>query len=485
VWETRDAGAPWQPIFDDQPIGSIGALAVAPSNPKVIYVGSGESTCAPTSRRGTGCTARAMAARTWSHIGLADSQQIARIASTPPIRISSTSRRSGIRTARTPSAVCSARATAAARGSASSAATGDSDTGAVDVAFEPGNPNVLYAALWQTRRTPWSVYPPSNGPGSGCSNRSNGGDTWTEIRGHGFPEKPDGSASPCAPSNPRRVYAIVDAPEGGMYRSDDGGANWTRTSKDPRIWSRGWYFGEIAVEPDNADVVYSCNVNLYRSDDGGKRSRPSAAARRRRLSRALDRSTNSRAPHPRRRSGRGDLRQRRENVELLVQPAHGAVISCQHGQQLSLSPVTARSRNRARPACPGRTNTIDGISMMNFARPTAGGESDNVVADSNDPDVIYGGRVDRLDLKTQQTRSVDPTLAHPENVAARGRLPLVFSVRDPHVLYFANQRLSPHGTGGEQWTVISPDLTREDPGRRRISIRPRRRCTNRPARVAV
>jgi len=465
VWETRDTGRTWQPIFDDQPIGSIGALAIAPSNPKVIYVGSGESDMRSDIAQGNGMYRSGDGGKTWSRIGLADSQQIARIRVHP-----SDPNLLYVAALGHPYGPNAERGVFRSRDGGKTwqrilSRDGDSDTGAVDVAFEPGNPKVLYAALWQTRRTPWSVYPPSNGPGSGLFKSTDGGDTWTEIRGNGFPEKPGRIGLAVAPSNPRRVYAIVDAPAGGMYRSDDGGANWTHTSADARIWSRGWYFGEIAVEPDNADVVFSCNVNLYRSDDGGTTFAPVKGA-----------------------PGGDDYH------ALWIDPVHparrilgvdqGAVVSVNAGKTWSswYNQPTAQlyhvstdnsfpyrvygaQQDSGAASLPSRTNTIDGISLMNFRETTAGGESDNIAPDPKDPEVIYGGRVEKLDLRTQQTRAIDPTLAHlAGNERRTWTLPLVFSIRDPRVLYFANQRLYRTADGGEHWTIISPDLTREDPG---------------------
>ena len=465
VWESRDAGRTWQPVFDGQPVGSIGAIAVAPSDPKIIYVGSGESDMRSDIAQGNGMYRSSDGGKTWSRIGLTDSQQIARIRIHPSdpnlVYVAALGHPYG------PNAE---RGLFRSRDGGRTwqrilSRNGDSDTGAIDVAFEPGNPKVLYAALWQTRRTPWSVYPPSNGPGSGLFKSVDGGDTWTEVRGHGFAEKPGRIGIAVAPSNPQCVYAIVDAPQGGMYRSDDGGANWTRTSSDSRIWSRGWYFGEIAVEPDDQDVVYSCNVNLYRSADGGKTFVPIKGA-----------------------PGGDDYH------AMWIDPAHperrilgvdqGAVVSVNGGKTWSswYNQPTAQlyhvitdnsfpyrvygaQQDSGAASLPSRTNTIDGISLMNFRETTAGGESDSIAPDPKDPEIIYGGRVDRLDLRTQQTRSVDPTLAHlAGNERRTWTLPLVFSVRDPEVLYFANQRLYRTDDGGEHWTIISPDLTREDPG---------------------
>ena len=461
VWETRDAGRTWQPIFDSQPIGSIGALAIAPSNSNVIYVGSGEADMRSDIAQGNGMYKSMDAGKTWTHIGLEDSQQIGKILvhpDNPDLAYVA--------------ALGHPYAANAERGVFRSSDGGktwqkilgpDNDTGAIDLAFEPGNPKVIYAALWQTRRTPWSVYAPSNGPGSGLYKTTDGGDHWNAIQG--LPAKVGRIGVAVAPSMPQRVYAVVDATEGGgMYRSDDAGATWARTSSDSRIWSRGWYFGGITVEPKNADVVYSCNVNVYRSQDGGKTFIPVKGA-----------------------PGGDDYH------ALWIDPDHperrilgvdqGTVISVNGGKTWSSwynQPtgqfyhvitdsrfpywVYGSQQDSGAAGVPSHTTTIDGINITNFRETTAGGESDNLAPDPKDPNILYGGRVEKLDLRTMQTQSIDPTLAYPGNDRATWTLPLVFSPRDPRVLYFSNQRLFRTEDGGNHWAAISPDLTREDPG---------------------
>ena len=233
VWESRDAGRTWQPVFDGQPIGSIGALAVAPSDPRVIYAGSGEADMRSDIAQGDGMYKSTDGGRTWSHVGLADSQQIGRVLIDP----------------RNPDVVYVAAlghpyGPNAERGVFRSKDGGknwqkvlgkDENTGAIDLAFEPGRPEVIYAALWQTRRTPWHIYPPSNGPGSGLYKSTDGGDHWTQILGHGLAANPGRIGLAVAPSQPQRVYAMVDAAEGGCaagarLNTGDDAASRERTS---------------------------------------------------------------------------------------------------------------------------------------------------------------------------------------------------------------------------------------------------------------
>ncbi len=458
VWETGDAGRTWQPIFDSQPIGSIGALAVAPSNPKVIYVGSGEADMRSDIAQGDGMYKSVDGGKTWTHIGLGDSQQIGRIIIHPDnpdlLYVAALGHPYG------PNAERGVFRSSDGGKSWQKILGRDNDTGAIDLAFEPGNPKVIYAALWQTRRTPWSIYPPSNGPGSGLFKSIDGGDHWNEVRG--LPAKPGRIGIAVAPSKPQRVYAIVDAEQGGIYRSDDAAATWTRMSDDARIWSRGWYFGGITVEPKNADVVYACNVNVYRSEDGGKTFVPVKGA-----------------------PGGDDYH------ALWIDPQNpdrrilgtdqGTTVSVNGGKTWSSwfnQPtgqfyhvitdnrfpywVYGAQQDSGAAGVPSRTNTIDGISLTEFREITAGGESDYIAPDPKDQNILYGGRVEKLDLRTRQTQSIDPTLAYPGNDRRTWTLPLVVAARDPRILYFSNQRLFRTADGGQHWTVISPDLTGED-----------------------
>ncbi|HEX7071477.1 MAG TPA: glycosyl hydrolase, partial [Rhodothermales bacterium] len=430
VWETRDAGRTWQPIFESQPIGSIGALEVAPSNHDVIYVGSGEADMRSDIAQGDGMYKSVDQGKTWTRIGLDDSQQIGRILVHPAnpdlVYVAALGHPYG------PNAERGVFRSRDGGKTWQKVLFKDNDTGAIDLAFEPGNPNVIYASLWQTRRTPWSVYPPSNGPGSGLFKSTDGGDHWTEIKGHGFAPKPGRIGVAVAPSNPRRVYAIVDADKdsGGLYRSDDAGANWSLVGKDERIWSRGWYFGQITIEPKDPDTVYSCNINLLQSTDGGKTWAIVKGA-----------------------PGGDDYHQ------MWIDPEHperrilgvdqGTVVSVNGGKTWSswYNQATGQfyhvitdnrfpywvygsQQDSGAAGIPSRTNTYQGINIEQFREVTAGGESDNVAPDPKNPDIIFGGRVEKLDTRTQQTRLVDPTLPNLAIDRRTWTLPLVFSYRD-------------------------------------------------------
>jgi len=461
VWETRDAGRTWLPIFDEAPVGSIGALAVAPSDPKVLYVGTGEADMRSDIAQGAGMFRSRDAGHTWQPIGLEDSQQIGRIAVDPgnadTLLVAALGHPYGPNETR--------GIFRSTDGGASWQRTlyKDADTGAIDVAFEPGNARVVYAALWQTRRPPWNVYPPASGPGGGLYQSHDGGQTWTELSHGGLPRQPGRIGIAVAPSQPQRVFALVDATEGGLYRSDDAGASWTRVSDDPRIWKRGWYFGGVTVDPTNPDVVYICNTGVYRSSDGGARFLPVKGA-----------------------PGGDDYH------ELWIDPrdAQRRILGVDQGAVLTLNGGTTWSswfnqptgqfyhvitdnrfpywvygaqQDSGAAGIPSRTDNIDGINLTEFRETAVGGESDNIAPDPTNPQIIFGGRVDRLETRSGQKFSVPPTLAYPGLYRGTWTLPLVFSPADPHALYFGNQRIFRTTDRGRHWQPVSPDLSRERP----------------------
>jgi photosystem II stability/assembly factor-like uncharacterized protein len=463
VWESQDAGRTWQPIFDAEPVGSIGAIAVAPLNPRVIYVGSGESDMRSDIAQGNGVYKSTDAGKTWAHIGLDDSQQIGMIRVDPH-----DANRVFVAALGHPYGPNAQRGVFRSRdgGSTWTKVLGPNDaTGAIDLAFDPRDANTLYAALWQVRRTPWNVYPPASGPGSGLYKSTDGGDHWTQITGNGFPAAHVGRIGiAISDAAPDRIYAIVDADAGGLYRSDDAGKTWKRMSDDARIWQRGWYFGQIAADPKNPDRVYAINTIVLRSDDGGKTFTPFKGDQ------------------------TGD-----DYHELWIDPQNpqrqilgadqGAVVTVNGGatwsswhnqstaQMYHVSTdnrfpyrVYGAQQDSGAVGLPSRAPYHDRISMEQFHEVTAGGESGMVAPDPDDPDIVYGGAVDKLDLKTEQTHSVDPTLADPDLYRRTWTLPLVFNQVDHKLLYFGNQKIWRTADGGAHWDAISPDLTREDPG---------------------
>ncbi|HSB75762.1 MAG TPA: hypothetical protein VLC12_08935, partial [Terriglobales bacterium] len=271
VWKTTDAGRVWKPVFDAAPIASIGALAVAPSSPNVIYIGTGEADMRSDISFGDGVYKSTDAGKTWRHIGLGETRHIGRILVDPHnadvVLVAALGRAYG------PNPERGVFRSTDGGQTWQKVLYKDENTGAIDLAFDPDNSQTVFASLWRTRRPPWSTYAPLGGPGSGLYKSSDGGSTWSEISGHGLPAGELGriGVAVAAGTRGQRVYAVVDAAhDGGLYRSDDGGSNWTLVGTDRRIHQRGWYFGTVTVDPHDANRVYVPNVSLYRSADGGR-----------------------------------------------------------------------------------------------------------------------------------------------------------------------------------------------------------------------
>ncbi len=458
VWKTANAGRTWSPVMDSQPVASIGAIAVAPSDPRTVYVGSGEADMRSDIIHGNGMYRSTDAGASWTRIGLEDSRQIGRIVVDPhdprTLLVAALGHAYGPNETR--------GVYRSADGGATWARTlfHDRDTGAIDLASDPAM-HVVYASLWQTRRPPWNVYPPSNGPGSGLYKSTDGGLTWSALRGSGFPSESVGKIGlAVAPSEPDRVYAIVDAKAGGLYRSDDAGATWRLADKDPRLWQRGWYFCHVAVDPKNADAVYISDTSFYRSTDGG----------------ASFRSIKG--------SPDGD-----DMHQLWIDPADGSrmVLGSDQGASVSTDGAATWSSWFNQPtgqfyhvatdgAFPYRLYGAQqdsgaamivsrsahvGIESRDWRPISAGGESGAIAPDPRDANVVYGGEVDREDLRTAQTRSVAPTLARPGVWRSTWTLPLAFGM--DRALYGAHQVVFRTRDGGAHWDAISGDLTRPNP----------------------
>ncbi|MHB8528427.1 MAG: WD40/YVTN/BNR-like repeat-containing protein [Caulobacteraceae bacterium] len=461
VWRTDDAGRTWRPIFDSAPVGSIGALALAPSNPDVLYVGTGEADMRSDIAVGAGMFKSLDGGTSFTPIGLSDTQAIGRILVDPGdpdvVLVAALGHPYG------PNSERGVFRSVDGGKSWTRTLFKDENTGAIDLAYRPGDPKIIYAALWQTRRPPWNVYPPSSGPGGGLYKSVDGGASWKELGG-GFPAAAGRIGLAVSPARPDTVWALADGKEAGLWRSDDQGARWTKINGDPRIVSRAWYFQDLTVDPKNPDTIFVCDTVIYRSDDGGKSFRPVKG------------------------DPTGD-----DFHTLVIDPARperrilgvdqGALVTLDGGASWSSwynQPtgqfyhvatdgrfpywVYGAQQDSGAAAVPSRTEGVDGIEMTHFREIVPGGESDSIAPDPDDPHTVYGGRVEKLDTRTGQTRNVDPTLALPDLWRGTWTLPLVFSKTRPHLLYFANQRIFETGDGGRHWRPISPDLTREAPG---------------------
>ncbi len=460
VWKSTNAGETWEPIFDSQPIASIGAIAVAPSNPNVVYVGTGEADMREDITYGNGMYKSVDAGKTWTHIGLTDSQQIGRVLIDPKnpdiVFVAALGHAFGANSERGVF-----RSTDGGK-SWQAVLHKNDDTGAIDLAFDPQDSKTVYASLWQTRRPPWNVYPPSNGPGSGLYKSTDGGSTWQQLT-NGLPTEGLGRIGiAVAPTDHTRVYAIVDAKQGGLYRSDDAGKSWKLADNEQRIWGRGWYFGGVEVDPKNADVVYIANTTVYKSTDGGHsfvgfRGAPGGD----------DYHSIWIAPN--------------DPDRMIISSDQGTIVTLNGGETWSSwynQPTAqlyhvatdnrfpywlyAAQQDSGAVAVPSRSDHR-AITERDWEYVAVGGESGMLAPDPLNTDIVYGGTVGRWDWKTRQVQDVSPTLGRAGEFRTIWTLPLVFSQADKTKLYFSHQMLFRTSNGGKTWDQISPDLTRENP----------------------
>ena len=463
VWKTTNAGQTWQPIFDSQPIASIGAFAIAPSQPQTIYVGSGEADMRSDISFGDGMYKSTDGGATWRNIGLRDSQQIGRILVHPRdpniVLVAALGHGFG------PNAERGVYRTVDGGASWKKVLGKNDDTGAIDLCFDPGNPQIVYASLWQARRPPWSIYAPTGGPGSGFYKSADGGITWHQIMGHGFPDEGVGriGISVAPGGNGRRVFALVDASAGGLYRSDDAGSSWRRVSSDHRIWKRGWYFGGVTADPRDPNTVYVSNTSLYRSNDGGEHFDAIKGA-----PGGDDYHSLWIAPD--------------DPQRMILGSDQGAAVSVDRGKTWSswynqptaqFYHVTTDSRfpymvygSQQDSGTAGVSSRSDyGQITFRDWSPIGGEESGYIALSPADQNFVYGGgpfgTIFRFDRTTGQSLNVAP---EPE-VSAGKRLrftwtsPLVVSPQNPAVLYFGAQYVLRTEDRGQHWQMISSDLT--------------------------
>jgi len=459
VWRTDDYGRTWTPIFDDQPTGSIGALAVAPSNPEILYVGSGEGLQRPDLSTGDGIYKSIDGGRTWQHLGLRDGQQIPQIAVDPkdPNRLF-------VAVLGHPYGPNEERGIYRSLDGGESfhrVLYKDPDTGGADVLIDPGDARIVYAVLWEARQGPWENGEFS-GPGSGLYKSVDGGTTWKPLT-RGLPDfQHDGLGRiglGIAPSRTSRLFATVQVKDSGfLYRSDDAGESWARICEDPRVAERADDFAEVKVDPVNPDVVYTASVVTWKSVDGGKtfsafRGAPGGDDYHRIWIDPVRPST------------------------ILLAADQGAVITVNGGASWSswynqptaqMFHVTADNafpyrlcggQQESGSACvPSRSG--DGAITFRDWHPTGVEEYGYAAPDPLDPDVVYGGRITRWDRRTGQVQEVSPVLVRGPAYRVVRTQPVVFAPTDPRTLYFASNTVWKTRDGGRTWQQISPDLTR-------------------------
>ncbi|MBA2341805.1 MAG: glycosyl hydrolase [Pyrinomonadaceae bacterium] len=467
VWKTTDGGITWEPITDNYfKTGSVGAIAVADSDPNVLYVGMGESPIRGNVSHGDGVYKSTDAGKTWKRIGLENTRHIARIRVHP----------------RNPDLVYVAALGHAFGASDERGVFRSKDggktwerilfrspkAGAIDLTFDPTNANILYAGFWEVLRTPYSLE--SGGAGSGIFKSTDGGDTWTEItRNPGLPRGTVGKIGiTVSPVNPERVWAIIEAEDGGVFRSDNAGQTWTRTNENRNLRQRAWYYTRIYADPQNADSVYVLNVSFHKSNDGGRTFTtigtphgdnhdlwiaPNDAAR---MIESNDGGANVTFN-----AGKTWTEQDQATAQFYRVALDGDFPYHIYGAQQDNSTVRIASRS------------ADFAITERDWYDVGGGESGWIAPSPKDSNIVfagsYGGLITRYDHRTGQQRDVSP---YPNNPMGSGagvlkyrfqwNFPILFSPHDANTLYTGGNVLIRSTNEGQSWQVISPDLTRND-----------------------
>ncbi len=471
VWKTMNGGQTWANITDDKSdISSVGAIAVAPSDPNVIYVGTGESQLREDLTFGTGMYRSTDAGESWQHLGLTDTHQITDVVIDPrdPDRVFV----SAIGHAFGPNAERGVFRTTDGGKSWKKVLFVDDSTGAQDLSMDPSNPRVVYAAFYKFQRTPWSME--AGGGRSGLWKTADGGDTWTELTfNEGIPRTPLGKIGvDVSPANPRRVYASIEAPDssGGIFRSDDAGKSWQRMNTDPRFWVRAWYYSAVTADPVDENTVYVMNLQVMRSVDGGRTF------------------SVVRVPH-------GDTHimwiDPKDNKRMINGNDGGAQISFDRGVTWSTAynqptaqfyhvttdnqwPYRIYGAQQDNSAVSVLSRSDDGVIGERDYYSVAGCENATVAVDPRDPMVTYGGcymgSFSRYDHRTRQDRDISVGLRNYDGWGAKDvphrfqwTFPVLISPHDPKTLYVTSQHVWRSTTEGASWERISPDLTTADP----------------------
>jgi photosystem II stability/assembly factor-like uncharacterized protein len=485
VWKTTDAGTVWAPVFDHEPVASVGAIAVAPSDPKTIYVGTGESDIRSDLASGDGVYRSDDGGATWKHIGLGDSRQISRILVDP----------NDARTVYV-GVLGHAYGPSDQRGVYKTTDGGETwtrvldkgpEVGIADIAMASAQQQILFAATWNAHRPPWSTYAPLEGPGNTLYRTTDGGATWTQISGHGLPDSGWTRSGIAVSADGRRVYLTVScggdaesgsAPGGrdchsGLYRSDDGGDSWTLMSSDPRITSRAWYFNSLAIDPSDPDVLYLPNVALYRTNDGGKTIEIVRGA-----------------------PGGDDYHQiwvdPKNSNHLVLGVDQGTSISLDRGKTWTTwynqptaqlyhvttdhrFPYTIYGAQQDSGSVAVRSRSDHGhLDTRDWFLP-GGSESGYIAIDPKDENILYitdtYGGPSRIDERTAFSQNISPwplggfgTEINQRKYRDPWTPVLVFSPADKTSLYLGTQYVMRTVDGGLHWDQISPDLTGAVPG---------------------
>lgn len=466
IWKTANAGVVWKPIFDSQHVASIGAIAVAPSDPKIIYAGTGEADIRSDLSTGDGVYKSTDAGQTWTSIGLGESRQISRIVVDP--RDANVVYVAALGHAYGPNPERGVYKSTDGGANWKKVLDEGPDIGASDITLAAGNADILFATVWHAKRPPFSTYAPLGGPGTGLYRSQDAGKSWSRLTASGLPDGDWNRSSVAVSSDGKRVYALIDAAKAGLYRSEDGGNTWTLQNADKRITARSWYFGNITLDPQNSDVIYIPNVALYRSEDGGKSFYVLRGA-----------------------PGGDDYHQiwidPRNSARMVLGTDQGTTISLDFGRTWSSwynqptaqiyhvttddkFPYAVYGAQQDSGSIAVLSRTDHGLITSRDSFSADGSESGYIVPDPSDQNVLFVsgvfGSVSRFDLRTSFSQDITPwpySNWSSEIYERKYRDPwtpmLVMSPFDKKTLYFGTQFVMKTADGGLDWETISPDLT--------------------------
>jgi photosystem II stability/assembly factor-like uncharacterized protein len=474
VWKSTDGAMTWSSVFDKEGTSAIGSLAVSNSNHNIVYVGTGEACIRGNISHGDGVYKTLDGGKTWKNVGLKDSRAIGKVIVNPAnpdiVFVAALGHPYG------PNAERGIFRTTDGGKTWDKVLYKDDNTGGIDVAFDPHNPNIIFGALWQARRTSWSMA--SGGPGSGIYRSTDGGTTWKRLEEHGLPKGPYGKIGVAVAANSDRVFALIEAhnPDGGLYRSDDGGESWQLVNASHSLWQRPWYYMHVIADPRDENVLYIMDVDAYKSTDGGHLF------------------NKVRVPH-------GD------NHGLWIDPLNtkrmiasndgGVTVTLDGGKNWTPQdnqPTAQFYHVITDAATPYRvygaqqdsgtvgivSRSDDGSISQNDWYDVGGGEAGYIAPYPPDPNIVYAadyqGNITRYDRHIGQVKEIteQPELSDAHGAANlehrfQWTAPVMISPHDPNTLYHGGEVLFKTTDGGVHWQPISPDLTRNDKSKQKVS----------------